>query len=47
MTNDEFQVTKEIRMTKLDRRADVRFGHSGFALLSSFIIRHSSLSNHV
>src|SRR2546422_7066390 len=27
-------------MTNLDRRADVRFGHSGFALLSSFVIRH-------
>src|SRR6266404_5756279 len=46
MTNDEFQMTNEIRMTKPETKVPrqgtyFEFRHSGFGLFSGFVIRNS------
>jgi len=42
MSNDEFQMTKEIRMTKPEGAcSNAAIRHSGFGILSEFAIRHS------
>src|SRR6266568_8157008 len=42
MTNDELQMTKEIRSSKVERRAGVRSAVSSFGFLCSFGFRESS-----
>src|SRR5437870_1356919 len=41
MTNDELQMTKEIRSSKVERRAGVRSAVSSFGFRYSFGFRHS------
>jgi len=41
MTNDEFQMTKEIGNPKSQSSRRSRFRYSSFVILSSFVIRHS------
>ena len=46
MTNDEFLMTKEIRIPNSEREApapDGAFDHSSFVILSPFVIRISAL----
>src|ERR1041385_944893 len=45
MTNDEGQMTKEIRSSNVEGRADAAWPvrHSGFGIPSDFVIRHSGL----
>jgi len=42
MTNDEFQMTKEILNPKPESDGRQPLRHSSFVILSSFVIRHSS-----
>src|SRR5437899_1290882 len=42
MTNDELQMTKEIRSSKVERRAGVRSAVSSFGFRYSFGFRHSN-----
>ena len=47
MTNDEFQMTNQIRIPNSERKplaADGSFSHSSFVILSTFVIRVSSFS---
>jgi riboflavin-specific deaminase-like protein len=43
MTNDEGQMTKEVRMTKPEKRQVAREAASSFGLTDSFVLRPSSL----
>src|SRR5207249_11803252 len=45
MTNDEFQMTKEIPRTNLQQCQPPPFCHWCFVIISSFVIRHLSLLN--